>query len=67
VLRRDIYCTLISISLRYSLATYFDSRSAKKKNYAGIRSVLDDAVEGYSKPGGPFNHKGECFRDDVKH
>jgi hypothetical protein len=67
VLRGDIYCTLISISPRYSFATYFDSGSAKKKNYARIRGVLDDVLEGYSKQGCPFNHKEECFRDDGKH
>ncbi|KAK1648797.1 hypothetical protein QYE76_066602 [Lolium multiflorum] len=41
----DTYCTLISISPKYSLATYFDSGSAKRKNYARIRGVLDDALE----------------------
>jgi hypothetical protein len=58
VLRRDEYCTLIIIYTRYSLATYFDSGSARRKNYAKIRSVLDDALDGYAKQGGPFNHKG---------
>ncbi|KAK1677092.1 hypothetical protein QYE76_037940 [Lolium multiflorum] len=60
----DTYCVLISIAPKYSLATYFDSGSAKKKNYARIRGVLDDALEGYFKKGGAFKEKAECFRDD---
>jgi hypothetical protein len=67
VLRRDTYCVLISIAPKYSLATYFDSGSAKKKNYSRIRGVLDDALEGYFKKGGAFKEKAECFRDDGKH
>jgi hypothetical protein len=67
VLRRDEYCTLIVISTRYSLATYFDSGSARRKNYARVRSVLDDALEGYAKQGGHLNSKGEVFRDDGRH
>ncbi|KAK1680532.1 hypothetical protein QYE76_041380 [Lolium multiflorum] len=63
----DTYCVLISIAPKYSLATYFDSGSAKKKNYARIRGVLDDALEGYFKKGGAFKEKAECFRDDGKH
>ncbi|KAK1627406.1 hypothetical protein QYE76_001721 [Lolium multiflorum] len=60
----DTYYVLISIAPKYSLATYFDSGSAKKKNYARIRGVLDDALEGYFKKGGAFKEKEECFRDD---
>jgi hypothetical protein len=60
-------CTPISISLKYSIATYFDSGNANKKNYARIRGVLDDALEGYYKKGGAFKDKGGCFRDDGKH
>ncbi|KAK1678241.1 hypothetical protein QYE76_039089 [Lolium multiflorum] len=63
----DTHCVLISIAPKYSLATYFDSGSAKKKNYARIRGVLDDALEGYFKKGGAFKEKAECFRDDGKH
>ncbi|KAK1621331.1 hypothetical protein QYE76_026848 [Lolium multiflorum] len=63
----DTYCVLISIAPKYSLATYFDSGSTKKKNYARIRGVLDDALEGYFKKGGAFKEKAECFRDDGKH
>jgi hypothetical protein len=67
VLRRDKYCTLIVLSTRYSLATYFDSGSARRKNYASVRSILDDAIEGYANQGGPFNYKGEAYRDDGRH
>ncbi|KAK1644318.1 hypothetical protein QYE76_062123 [Lolium multiflorum] len=63
----DTHCVLISIAPKFSLATYFDSGSAKKKNYARIRGVLDDALEGYFKKGGAFKEKAECFRDDGKH
>ncbi|KAK1574567.1 hypothetical protein QYE76_048135 [Lolium multiflorum] len=60
----DTHCVLISIAPKFSLATYFDS---EKKNYARIRGVLDDALEGYFKKGGAFKEKAECFRDDGKH
>ncbi|KAK1631515.1 hypothetical protein QYE76_005830 [Lolium multiflorum] len=64
--RRHVLRTHL-IAPKYSLATYFDSGSAKKKNYARIRGVLDDALEGYFKKGGAFKEKAECFRDDGKH
>ncbi|KAK1643245.1 hypothetical protein QYE76_061050 [Lolium multiflorum] len=35
----DTHCVLISIAPKFSLATYFDSGSAKKKNYARIREM----------------------------
>ena len=65
MLRRNIYCTLILISPRYSLATYFDSGSlTKKKDYSRIKSVLDDALEGYASKGCSFANKGaECIRN----
>jgi hypothetical protein len=54
-LRRDIYCTLILVAPRYSVAVYLDSESeAKTKNYAYIKGVLDDALEGYAKKEGNF-------------
>ena len=60
-MRRDIYCTLILIHPRYSVATYLDSRSdAKTKNYAYIKGVLDDALEGYAKGGDFMKGGGEC-------
>jgi hypothetical protein len=53
VLRRGIYCSLISICPRWSQATYFDSSSDTKpmKNYGRIKSVLDDALQFYAKRG----------------
>ena len=65
MLCRNIYCTLILISPRYSVATYFDSGSLiKKKDYSRIQSVLDDALEGYSSKGCGFANKtAECFRN----
>jgi hypothetical protein len=55
VLRRNKYYTLINISPRHSLATYFDSGSlVKKKYYNNIKSVLDDALDGYALKGGIF-------------
>jgi hypothetical protein len=39
----------------YSVAVYLDSGSeAKTKNYAYIKGVLDDALEGYARKGGDF-------------
>ena len=65
MLRRNIYCTLILISPRYSLATYFDSGSlTKKKGYSRIKSVLDDALEGYASKGCNFANKTvKCIRN----
>lgn len=67
VARRDKYCTLIVLSTRYSIATYFDSGSARRKNYVRVKSVLDDAIEGYAKQGGPFDYKGEAYKDNGLH
>jgi hypothetical protein len=65
VLRRDKYCALVILALKYSLATYFDSGSLeKKKNYIRIRGVLDDALEGYAKKECTFTNKGENVKDD---
>ena len=63
MLHRNIYCTLIVVSPRYSLATYFDSGSLiKKKDYTRIRGVLDDALEGYASKGCSFANKtAECI------
>ena len=47
-MRRGKYGTLIVLYPRFSFAVYLDSGSnEKKKNYALIRSVLDDALNGY--------------------
>jgi hypothetical protein len=46
---------LILVDPRYSVAIYLDSGSeVKTKNYAYIKGVLDDALEGYTKKGGDF-------------
>ena len=47
-MHRGKYGTLIVLYLKESFAVYLDSGSnEKKKNYALIRSVLDDALNGY--------------------
>jgi hypothetical protein len=51
--RNRRYCTLISIDLRFSYATYLDSGSnEKKKDYTNVRAVLDNALTGYIASGG---------------
>jgi hypothetical protein len=46
---------LILVDPTYSVAVYLDSGSeAKTENYAYIKGVLDDALEGYAKKGGDF-------------
>ncbi|KAI4972757.1 hypothetical protein ZWY2020_003682 [Hordeum vulgare] len=50
----DTHCTLILLSPKYSVATYFDSDRQSKKDYANIRKVLDDVLPGYAKSGGTF-------------
>jgi hypothetical protein len=63
-LRRDIYYTLILVAPRYSIAVYLDSGSdPKTKNYAYIKGVLDDALEGYAKKGGDFRAGAENVKD----
>ena len=34
----------------------------KKKNYARIKGVLDEAINGYAQNGGTFEKKQECIR-----
>ena len=47
-MRRGKYGTLIVLYPRESFAMYLDSGSnQKKKNYALIKNVLDDALNGY--------------------
>ena len=63
---RDKYCVLIILSPRWSIATYFDSGSLSiKKDYEGIKGVLNDALEGYAQKGGHFE-KGGKFKGAVK-
>ena len=43
---------LICFSPKHSHVVYFDSGSAKKKDYKYIMRVLDDALAGYKEAGG---------------
>ena len=54
VLCSDTHCTLILLSPKYSMATYFDSGRQSKKDYTNIKKVLDDALPGYATSGGTF-------------
>jgi hypothetical protein len=55
---------LILVDPRYSVAVYLDSRNeAKTKNYAYIKGVLDDALEGYAKKGGDFRAGAKNVKD----
>jgi hypothetical protein len=55
---------LILVNPRYSVAIYLDSGSeAKMKNYAYIKGVLDDALEGYAKKGGDFRVGAKNVKD----
>jgi hypothetical protein len=55
---------LILVAPRYSVAVYLDSGSeAKTKNYAYIKGVLDDALEGYGKKRGDFRAGAENVKD----
>ena len=49
---------LICFSPKHPHAVYFDSGSAKKKDYKYIMRVLDDALVGYKEVGGKIvKHK----------
>ncbi|KAI4990656.1 hypothetical protein ZWY2020_039019 [Hordeum vulgare] len=50
----DTHCTLILLSPKYSMATYFDLDRQSKKDYTNIKKVLDDVLPGYAKFGGTF-------------
>ena len=55
---------MILVAPRYSVAVYLDSGSeAKRKNYAYIKGVLDDALEGYARKGGDFRKGAENVKD----
>jgi hypothetical protein len=55
---------LILVAPRYSVAVYLDSGSeATTKNYAYIKGVLDDALEGYARKGGDFRVGAENVKD----
>ena len=70
MLSRDKYCTLIVLSPRWSIATYFDSgNKCKPRNYNRIKGLLDEALEGYAQMGGHFHKEknGERLTKDNKH
>ncbi|XP_044421995.1 uncharacterized protein, partial [Triticum aestivum] len=50
----DTHCTLILLSPKYSMATYFDPDRDSKIDYTNIKKVLDDALPGYAASGGTF-------------
>ncbi|KAM3366175.1 hypothetical protein ACQJBY_015586 [Aegilops geniculata] len=50
----DTHCTLILLSPKYSMATYFDPNHDSKIDYTNIKKVLDDVLPGYAKSGGTF-------------
>ena len=55
---------MILVAPRYSVAVYLDSGSeGKTKNYAYIKGVLDDALEGYARKGGDFRKGAENVKD----
>jgi hypothetical protein len=55
---------LILVDPRYLVAIYLDSGSeAKTKNYAYIKGVLDDALEGYARKGGDIRKGAENDKD----
>lgn len=68
MLSRDYYSVTIAIYPTYSVAQYFDSSNTTyKKNWARIKAVLDDAMEGYFQKGGTFVKKGEFVKTDKRH
>ncbi|XP_037438883.1 uncharacterized protein LOC119306875, partial [Triticum dicoccoides] len=50
----DTHCTLILLSPKYSMATYFDPNRNSKIDYTNVKKVLDDVLPGYAKSGGTF-------------
>ncbi|XP_044432890.1 uncharacterized protein [Triticum aestivum] len=50
----DTHCTLILLSPKYSMATYFDPNRDSKIDYTNIKKVLNDALPGYAASGGTF-------------
>ena len=53
-MHKDKYWVLSVVSPQYSQATYFDSNSATPKDYTNVKTVLDNALVGYSCRGGTF-------------
>ena len=68
MLSRNKYCTLVVLNPRWSSATYLDSGSLdNKKDYTKLKGVLDEALEGYAKKGGPFEKKQQVLSNDGTH
>ena len=57
---RDKYCALIVLSPRWSIAYYLDvGNQNMKRDYTRIKSVLDEALEGYARKGGHFEKNSQ--------
>ena len=50
----DTCCTLILLSPKYSMATYFDPDRQSNVDYTNVKKVLDDVLPGYAQSGGTF-------------
>ena len=50
----DTRCTLILLSPKYSMATYFDPYRQSNVDYTNVKKVLDDVLPGYVKSRGTF-------------
>ncbi|KAI5006815.1 hypothetical protein ZWY2020_034058 [Hordeum vulgare] len=61
----DTHCTLILLSPKYSMATYFDSDRQSKKDYTNIKKVLVDALPDYAKSGGTFRRPIRRYDKNV--
>ena len=61
-MRRDTYCTLIVMYPRHSHIIYLDSGSAKQKNYANVKTVLDNALTGFAAQAGPLTQERRSGR-----
>ena len=67
MLSRDTYCVTISLCPRWALAQYFDSsNTTHKKDLRRIKSVLDDAIEGYFQMGGTFEKNSAFIKSDKR-
>ncbi|XP_048535198.1 uncharacterized protein LOC125514002 [Triticum urartu] len=68
----DTHCTLILLSPKYSMATYFDPDHQSNVDYTNVKKVLDDVLPGYVKSGGTFtmpfpsSGHGEGVYDEVQ-
>ena len=68
MLSRDKYCVTISLGPKWSSAQYFDSSNTTyKKDWARVKTVLDDALEGYIQKGGTFLEKMAFVKSNKKH